>query len=73
MEASCRKVSENGRKKDKVFFKKGLTNKKLCGILAERFGADAGVAEQADASDLKSGGRNTVWVQVPLSPPSRLN
>lgn len=27
------------------------------------------VAESADASDLKSGGGNTVWVQVPSSPP----
>lgn len=26
------------------------------------------VAESADASDLKSGGSNTVWVQVPSSP-----
>ena len=29
----------------------------------------AEVAESADASDLKSGGGNTVWVQVPSSPP----
>lgn len=26
------------------------------------------MAEPVDASDLKSGGGNTVWVQVPLAP-----
>ena len=30
---------------------------------------DGVVAEQADATDLKSVGRNPVWVQVPPSPP----
>ncbi len=30
------------------------------------------MAESADASDLKSGEGNLVWVQVPLAPPSFL-
>ncbi len=39
------------------FFKKGLTRAKLCAIIFKQSGnrlLDAGVAEQADARDLKS-------------------
>ena len=46
---------------EKKYFKKGLTNRLLCGIMPyanrmerESLGAKAGVAELADARDLKS-------------------
>ena len=34
-----------------------------------KLSGDAAVVELADASDSKSDGSDTVWVQVPLSPP----